>query len=102
MDVQHVGGARLRQVRDLPCPPGLPLLGNFLQLRPDRLHTTLEEWAQKLGSPYRYLRVHDGAERDAREPEDARMMEYFGWTDRLTHGCRASSQPRACLFQLLE
>ena len=53
MDVQHVGGARLRQVRDLPCPPGLPLLGNFLQLRPDRLHTTLEEWAQKLGSPYR-------------------------------------------------
>ncbi|SAL29381.1 cytochrome P450-like protein [Caballeronia choica] len=54
MDVQHVGGARLRQVRDLPCPPGLPLLGNFLHLRPDRLHTTLEEWAQKLGSPYRY------------------------------------------------
>lgn len=54
MDVQHVGGARLRQVRDLPSPPGLPLLGNFLQLRPDRLHTTLEEWAQKLGSPYRY------------------------------------------------
>jgi hypothetical protein len=52
MDVQHVGGARLRQVRDLPCPPGLPLLGNFLQLRPDRLHTTLEEWAQKLRSPY--------------------------------------------------
>ncbi|WP_233859618.1 cytochrome P450 [Paraburkholderia sp. HD33-4] len=43
-----------RQVRDLPCPKGLPLLGNLHQLPPTRFHLVLEGWAAKLGSPYRF------------------------------------------------
>jgi hypothetical protein len=46
-------GQILRTVADLPCPPGLPLLGNFFQLAPSRLHLTLEQWAKRWGSPFR-------------------------------------------------
>src|ERR1700712_4634093 len=46
--------ARLRHLQDLPSPSGLPLIGNALQLKPFTLHTSLEQWARKLGSPYRY------------------------------------------------
>ncbi|TDN69928.1 cytochrome P450 [Paraburkholderia sp. BL10I2N1] len=42
-----------RTVADLPCPPGLPLLGNLFQLAPAKFHLTLEQWAKRLGSPYR-------------------------------------------------
>jgi len=44
----------LRQIADLPCPRGVPLLGNLLQLAPPRLHLILEGWAQELGAPYRF------------------------------------------------
>ncbi|WP_153101858.1 cytochrome P450 [Paraburkholderia hayleyella] len=46
----------LRQVADLPCPPGLPLLGNLHQIITRKQHLTLERWAADLGTPYR-LRI---------------------------------------------
>src|SRR6478735_9209431 len=50
---QHGAGGALRTVKNLPCPPGLPLLGNLFQLAPPKLHLTLEHWAKRYGSPYR-------------------------------------------------
>lgn len=43
----------LRTVADLPCPQGLPFLGNLFQMAPARLHLTLEQWAKRFGSPFR-------------------------------------------------
>src|ERR1700712_102139 len=54
MDVQRFGDACLKHVSDLPGPPGLPLLGNSLQVSPSTMHTVLERWAVEYGSPYRY------------------------------------------------
>lgn len=45
---------RLREIRDLPCPRGLPWLGNAHQLTPSKLHLVLEAWARELGTPYRF------------------------------------------------
>ncbi len=42
----------LTPLRDLPGPRGLPLLGNLLQIRFDRLHLTLEDWAERYGPMY--------------------------------------------------
>jgi cytochrome P450 len=47
-------GQTLRQISDLPCPRGLPLVGNLLQLSPPRMHLILERWAAELGTPYRF------------------------------------------------
>jgi len=41
------------QLRDLPGPKGLPFLGVLHRLRFDRLHLTLEEWADRYGPLYR-------------------------------------------------
>jgi len=46
----------LRRLSDLPCPPGLPLLGNALEFRSSALHLKLESWARVHG-PYYRLRV---------------------------------------------
>ena len=46
-----------RRVRDLPAPPGLPLLGNALSLDRERLHLTLERWRRKYGDYFRFRNV---------------------------------------------
>lgn len=42
-----------RSLDDLPQPPGLPWLGNALQLDPANLHLQLERWAAQFGTFYR-------------------------------------------------
>ncbi|MCP3716184.1 cytochrome P450 [Paraburkholderia sp. CNPSo 3281] len=54
MDAAASSAQRLRQVRDLPCPRGLPLIGNLHQLNAPKLHRVLEQWAEELGTPYRF------------------------------------------------
>ena len=46
----------LRSVDDLPGPRGLPLLGNALQIKTERMHLQLEAWARQFGTIYR-LRI---------------------------------------------
>ena len=53
------GGERLdsgllteKTLRDLPCPRGLPLIGNLHQVRFDRLHLQLEAWAERYGDMF--------------------------------------------------
>ena len=48
------GPRRVRAIRDLPGPRGLPLLGNLLQLNTGRMHTILNRWADEFGPIYRY------------------------------------------------
>lgn len=45
----------LRRIADLPGPPGVPLLGNALQLDPERLHLILDAWARAHGPAFRIL-----------------------------------------------
>ena len=42
-----------RHLGELPMPRGWPVLGQLLDLQPERLHTTLERWAAELGPTYR-------------------------------------------------
>jgi cytochrome P450 len=43
-----------RRLADLPCPKGLPLVGNLLQIDSMQFHATLEQWARELGPMYRF------------------------------------------------
>lgn len=53
MDVVEAPAAQVtRRLEDLPSPRGLPLLGNLLQVEPDRFHQQMEQWAQELGPSY--------------------------------------------------
>jgi cytochrome P450 len=45
--------APVRRIADLPGPPGLPLLGNLLQVERDQLHLQAERWAARYGDAYR-------------------------------------------------
>ncbi|MGQ0648037.1 MAG: cytochrome P450 [Gemmatimonadaceae bacterium] len=38
-----------RSIADLPCPTGLPIVGNLLQIDLARFHLKLEEWAREYG-----------------------------------------------------
>ena len=43
----------LRRAVDLPGPRGIPVLGNALQLAPERFHLQLEQWAREYGPCYK-------------------------------------------------
>ena len=40
-------------LKALPGPHGIPLLGNFLQLHKNQIHTDMEHWAETFGPIYR-------------------------------------------------
>jgi cytochrome P450 len=48
--------ARLREVEELPSPPGLPLVGNALQFDRPRMHQQVERWVHEYG-PYFSFRI---------------------------------------------
>ncbi len=43
----------IRQIADLPAPPGWPLVGNVFQLQAARIHLTLEDWCRRYGPLFR-------------------------------------------------
>ena len=47
-------GALPRALADLPGPPGLPVLGNSLQIERERFHQQLEAWAREHGDPFSF------------------------------------------------
>ena len=63
----------LRSYDDLDGPPGLPLLGNLLQLRFDRFHAILEAWADRYGPLYR-IRIGPRRLAVVSDPDTIRRM----------------------------
>jgi cytochrome P450 len=45
---------RLREIKNLPGPSGLPWLGNLLQIDAGRLHLILEQWQRRYGDYFRF------------------------------------------------
>lgn len=52
--VPTVEPAPVRTVPDLPGPRGLPLLGNALQVQPERFHQQMDDWLRKYGDPFTF------------------------------------------------
>ena len=44
----------LREIDELPGPPGLPLLGNMLQIDKPHIHQQVEAWARRYGPFFRF------------------------------------------------
>ena len=53
MTLQQETASQPTGVRDLPGPAGLPIIGNFHQVRFSRLHLDLEKWADRYGPLFR-------------------------------------------------
>lgn len=45
---------RVRRIEELPGPRGLPVLGNLLQVRRERLHRDVEAWVRRYGPVFRF------------------------------------------------
>jgi cytochrome P450 len=87
-----------RRIDDLPGPPGIPVLGNALQVRTETLHQKAEQWTRAYGEVFRFriaarqfvvmsnpemvaavLRDRpDGFQRTARLNETARELGFVG------------------------
>ena len=48
--------SRLREIDELPSPPGLPIVGNALQFDRARMHQQVERWVREYG-PYFTFRI---------------------------------------------
>ena len=46
--------SKSRRINDLPGPPGMPVLGNALQVKSETLHQQAEQWTRKYGSVFRF------------------------------------------------
>jgi len=49
--------ATRRSIDDLPGPPGLPLLGNLLQIDTASMHLTVEQWSRQYGPLFQFKLV---------------------------------------------
>ncbi len=48
-----IASSPVRRYEDLPGPPGIPVMGNSLQVTVPRIHQDLERWAREYGPMYR-------------------------------------------------
>lgn len=58
---------------NLPGPPGIPILGNALSLKPTNIHQTLEDWALKYG-PFYKLRIGPRTVYGVSDPETVKTL----------------------------
>ena len=49
-----VAATRLREIDELPAPPGWPLVGNLLQVDRARIHQQVERWVKEYGPYFRF------------------------------------------------
>src|SRR5260221_9395911 len=84
--------APLREISDLPGPPGLPVFGNALQIPSGQVHLAVEGWQRKCGDYFRF-RIGPRSFLAVADPEAIAAMlrdrpDGFQRTDRLNRTAR--------------
>ncbi len=84
--------APLREISDLPGPPGLPVFGNALQIPSGQVHLAVEGWQRKYGDYFRF-RIGPRSFLAVADPEAIAAMlrdrpDGFQRTDRLNRTAR--------------
>jgi cytochrome P450/nitrite reductase/ring-hydroxylating ferredoxin subunit len=79
-----------RPLNALPGPHGIPLLGNYLQMHKDQIHTDMEHWAETFGPIYRINLAG----------RDAVVLSEGEWIDRILHN-RPDTFRRASAIETL-